>query len=87
MANDGAPGRDAPSPPPPKPSVGRIVHWYKDLSAENPLPMLITHVHSDEVVSGIVSDAFGPSLPRQARSVEMNPSTELHPRWEWPARV
>lgn len=71
-----------------EPTVGRIVHYYADRDAD-PLPLLITHVHGDKCVSGVVSDAFGPSgSTYAARSVEELTKKDYDgPRWEWPPRV
>ena len=81
-----------------KPTVGRIVH-YRTRGTET-LPLLITHVHSDTVVSGVVLSAF--SYPanghvdrtKVVRSVCLNelpddhPDVDNHPHtWRWPPRV
>lgn len=63
------------------PTVGRIVHVRTD--AAQPLkPLLITHVHDPSMVSGVLFDAFAPTVGlariRQGTGIG---------EWCWPPRV
>lgn len=74
-----------------KPSVGRIVQVnVSDMTTTNPLqiwkPLIVTDVHSDQCVSGVIFDAFG------AGQIGAHPMTSLMPgegphQWRWPPRT
>lgn len=78
-----------------KPSIGRTVHlWFPDRT--DPLPLIITDVHSDEVVSGVVLSMF--SFVAGGRIVYdgANCFASVEHRsvagkssccWDWPTRV
>ena len=71
-----------------KPSVARIVHYHS--SDLEPRPMIIGHVHSDEIVSGVVFSPFaGAAYPSAAVRRTSVPYSE-EPKaghWRWPPRV
>lgn len=71
-----------------KPSVGRIVHLKVKEGAEPGQcvykPMIITDVHGDTCVSGVVFDAFMPDKATARTSVMQG---DVEGQWVWPARV
>lgn len=72
-----------------KPSVGRIVHYHKTPESD-PLPMLITHVHSDTSVSGVAFSAFsmnGVDRTNAIRSCAQSADLAFPHCWRWPPRV
>lgn len=70
------------------PTAGRIVHVFSCAADTDPRPMTITHVHSPEVVSGVLLDAFANPPARSLTSIARkdSPNTEIHtwPKWDWP---
>lgn len=63
-----------------KPSVGRVVHYFK---GEEPMAAMICKVHSDDVVNLTVFKPEGGTAA--AKSVSRLPGGPT--RWDWPARV
>lgn len=68
-----------------KPSIGRIVHYRE--GTKEPVPLLVTHVHSDTVVSGVRFTAFGSPVAGAVTSVEFDEDGEREFTWCWPPRV
>ena len=72
-----------------KPSIGRIVHYRTKVDGET-LPLLITHVHSDVVVSGVAFSAFTHPDNNHADRTSAVPSVEFDgtgkaaQSWRWP---
>ena len=73
------------------PTVGRIVHLAR---GNKSVPMIITDVHSDTCVSGIVFDAFpGSNQPVQVatsriedKAVSSECAGHTDGCWHWPER-
>ena len=74
-----------------KPQIGRIVRCIL-VERDEELPMIITHVHSDNVVSGVAFAGTGDSLAgRQTWAVE-SAEYSKHPVkgrhvWFWPPHL
>ena len=72
-----------------RPSVGRIVHyWYVNERRRTlePLPLLITHVHEDDLVSGVVFDAMRPKSVNNTIRAGIG-AGRIEGCWSWPERV
>jgi hypothetical protein len=64
----------------PKPSIGRIVHYFND--SGEPEAAIVIHVHNDENVNLIVCNQWGTWTSRT--SVQLG---EGAGHWNWPTRV
>lgn len=69
-----------------QPTIGRIVHVTL---GDKPVPMVITDVHDDDVVSGVALSAFGdgPHLMTGATSLRFVQHGSEDRQWDWPPRA
>ena len=64
-----------------RPTIGRIVLVRaKSLAGDVDKPLLITDVHSEVLISGVLFDAFGPASVQLSR---VSPGGALG-QWRWP---
>jgi hypothetical protein len=70
--------------PDPKPTVGRIVHYFPAASNQ-PQAAIVTAAHTDTCVSLTTFPWGQPSVPRTSvnHTLQAPPGAE---RWEWPPR-